>query len=213
MALAHVDAARKHVHARTHDDANVNPFHDQMNSQYLVGSSEPPPPRPTDPPGVGTAGELRARRIRERKGSFSRARSEPPAEINSPSPPPAPPPPAQVQSPGHETDLDNIYEWNAERLDAMGEEVFTNIAPKILRIEWRLEEIDNPIATISGPADLPNQQSVRRPRYTMGAPSSPGSSPARTSPGHTSHDGAALATGTEQFAIGTPDAIRGPSAP
>ena len=85
MAMAYLGLSKNARQDATRDMHNVSPFHDPRNPQFGVGSQEPP--RPLDPPGRGTAGELRGRKYSLR-GSYSRTQSAPPHAQPTPTPPP-----------------------------------------------------------------------------------------------------------------------------
>lgn len=202
MALAHLQDAKNGSDGFVHDDYNVSPFHDPAKSQFGIhansaGSSsgladaapDIPPPRPSDPPGVGTAGEMRSRRRFSLRGSYNRSASEP-----------KPPPPVMLDSDEAASEASNksdpIYEWNVERLNALDTEVFVNIASKLMSLEWRLANVDNKLAHMHGDSSFADAQNVKRNRYNMGDLSSPErSSPGQLSPAPTS---------TVKYEIGTP---------
>ena len=193
MALSYLLGAKRAAE-QTHDMHNVNPFHDPVNPQYGIQANAAmhaggPPPMvmthrgPGDPgPLRGTAAELRQRRPNLR-GSFHRPASAPPPLIPS-TPPldrltsPAPSPPRSPR--GADTDdeantAEINYDWNADRLDKMHEEVYTNVPTRMLDVENKMNTIlAGYAANESGPDKTENQR--RAARYGMSQLSSPSSS-------------------------------------
>ena len=207
MALSYLQNAKRSSDMFTHSDANVSPFHDPENSQFGVGASSasgladlPHALRPSDPPGMGTAAELRGRKKFHLRGSFNRSMSEPKR------PPPQSPPDSEHGT-DHSTPEDNKdiqYEWNADRLDMLDHEVFTNVASKLTSLDWRVSFIDNKVRQLCGEEGFASEQDIRRRRYNLGELSA-AQTPERVSPGNISPAPTPTPALTQEFTIATPN--------
>ena len=94
-----------------------------------------------------------------------------------------------------------LFHWDCERLNTLDNEVYTTIPSRILQLEWRLGVLDNKLGQLHGEDGFPDQQSIKRARYRLGSPSTPGSSPSRVGPGELEPSAPVM---TETFKIGTP---------
>lgn len=211
MALSYLNLGKASKKERTHDDANVGPFYAPENPQFGIRPNlaeqhgAEPARRPNDgePSTRGTASDLRGRNARLRgasappapwpmppirrmpnlRGSYSREEAQEPQEDSLPAADAEealPPPPSDLGS------EPRVYEWNAERLDAIDSEVYTNIPRRLKALEDTLEHINNGVVNTQALDGFMSEAQRKRERYHMDVTSSQASSPDRAIPGETS---------------------------